>query len=158
MTNTRVLITGGAGFIGSHLTDLLLESGFHVRILDCLSYQVHQDTRIPDYLIPEAELIAGDIRDRETVARALSGIDAVVHMASVVGVSQSMYEIVRYTEHNEVGTAVLLDALTRHPVERLVCASSMSVYGEGLARRANGGESEGSCEPGGVCRVAMVVT
>src|SRR5579883_369072 len=138
MKHLHVLITGGAGFIGSHLTDLLLDAGCAVRILDCLSPQVHPGGRVPGYLNPDAELIVGDIRHRETVERALGGIDAVVHLASAVGVGQSMYEIVRYTEVNELGTANLLEALARRPVDRLVCASSMSVYGEGMARRSDG--------------------
>lgn len=136
--NKRVLITGGAGFIGSHLTDLLLSSGCSVRILDCLSAQVHPGGAAPDYLDPEAELVAGDLRDAGSVARALDGVDVVFHLAAAVGVGQSMYDIVRYTGVNEVGTAVLLEALAKHPVERLVCASSMSIYGEGLARRLDG--------------------
>jgi dTDP-L-rhamnose 4-epimerase len=134
----RVLITGGAGFIGSHVTDLLLSSGNAVRILDSLSPQVHRHSSVPDYLAKDAELVVGDIRDRETVERALNGVDAVIHLAAAVGVGQSMYEIVPYTDVNDLGTAVLMDALARRPVERLVCASSMSIYGEGLARRRNG--------------------
>jgi len=134
----RVLITGGAGFIGSHLTDLLLSTGASVRLLDCLSPQVHEHASVPGYLSKDAELVVGDVRDREAVERALNGVDAVVHLASAVGVGQSMYEIVSYTDINERGTAVLLEALARRPVERLVCASSMSIYGEGLASRSDG--------------------
>jgi dTDP-L-rhamnose 4-epimerase len=134
----RVLITGGAGFIGSHVTDLLLASGYSIRILDNLSPQVHGPNPELRYLNTDAELIVGDVRDVATVERALLGIDAVVHLASAVGVGQSMYEILAYTQTNDVGTAVLLDALARRPVERLVVASSMSVYGEGMARRADG--------------------
>jgi len=137
-TIQRVLITGGAGFIGSHVADLLLSAGYHVRILDCLSPQVHRNKSVPDYLNRHAELLVGDLRNRETVEGALRGIDAVIHLAAAVGVGQSMYEIVSYTEINELGTAVLLNALARFPVGRLVCASSMSIYGEGLARQANG--------------------
>src|SRR5690242_9031289 len=135
---TRVLITGGAGFIGSHLTDLLLANRYSVRVLDNLCPQVHPQQKRPAYLDPEAELIVGDIRDANAVERALHGVDAVVHLAASVGVGQSMYEIASYTQVNEVGTAVLLEGLARRPVERLVCASSMSIYGEGLAKRANG--------------------
>ncbi|HVX91702.1 MAG TPA: NAD-dependent epimerase/dehydratase family protein [Xanthobacteraceae bacterium] len=134
----RVLITGGAGFIGSHVTDVLLASGYRVRILDALSPQVHPNGEPPDYLDRNAELIVGDIRDRVAVERALDGVDAVIHLAAAVGVGQSMYEIASYTEVNDLGTAVLLQALTRRPVDRLVCASSMSVYGEGLASRSDG--------------------
>ncbi len=134
----RILITGGAGFIGSHITDLLLSSGYAVRILDALSPQIHGQTERPDYLNEDAELIVDDIRDRDAVSRALAGVDAVIHLAAAVGVGQSMYEIVSYTATNDLGTAVLLEALSRYPVERLVCASSMSIYGEGLARRSDG--------------------
>jgi dTDP-L-rhamnose 4-epimerase len=134
----RVLVTGGAGFIGSHVTDLLLSSGYSVRLLDNLSQQVHPDGLRPTYLTPEVELIVGDVRDKDVLERALRGIDAVVHLAAAVGVGQSMYEISSYTDTNDVGTAVLLEALARRPVERLVCASSMSIYGEGSARRRDG--------------------
>jgi dTDP-L-rhamnose 4-epimerase len=135
----RVLITGGAGFIGSHLADELLEHGYQVRALDNLSEQVHgPGTNRPSYLSPEVELIDGDVRDPETVRRALAGIDAVFHFAAMVGVGQSMYEIERYTGVNNLGTAVLLEALIEKPVERLVVASSMSIYGEGLYRDADG--------------------
>lgn len=135
----RVLITGGAGFIGSHLADLVLQQGHSVRILDSLSPQVHGDVDgRPPYLTGEAELVAADIRDPLAVRRALEGVDAVVHLAAAVGVGQSMYRIADYTAINELGTAVLLEALLAHPVERLVVASSMSVYGEGLARAADG--------------------
>src|SRR3954462_13445638 len=119
----RILITGGAGFIGSHLADLLLSTGASVRLLDCLSPQVHPHGSVPDYVNKDTELVVGDIRDREAVERALNGVDAVVHLASAVGVGQSMYEVVSYTDINERGTAVLLEALAHRPVERLVCAS-----------------------------------
>jgi dTDP-L-rhamnose 4-epimerase len=134
----RVLITGGAGFIGSHVADLLLSCGYAVTILDKLSPQVHGNGRAARYVSPESELVIGDICDPEAVGAALNKVDAVVHLAAEVGVGQSMYEIVSYTRTNDLGTAVLLEALARHPVERLVCASSMSIYGEGLARRPNG--------------------
>src|SRR5919202_45466 len=135
----QVLITGGAGFIGSHLADELLSHGHRVRALDSLSDQVHGARRErPEYLGREVELIVGDVRDRETVRRALNGVDAVFHLASAVGVGQSMYEIVHYTGVNNLGTAVLLEALIERPVERLIVASSMSLYGEGLYRAADG--------------------
>jgi dTDP-L-rhamnose 4-epimerase len=135
----RILITGGAGFVGSHLADRLLERGDHVRALDNLSVQVHgPDKKRPDYLDPAVELIVGDVRDPDVVRRALDGIDAVFHLAAAVGVGQSMYEVARYVEVNNLGTAVLLEALLKHPVERLVVASSMSLYGEGLYRTADG--------------------
>lgn len=139
MGGRRVLITGGAGFIGSHLADHLLERGDAVRALDFLSPQVHgPDARRPDYLDPDVELVVADVRDREAVRRALRGADAVVHLAAAVGVGQSMYEVERYVSVNDVGTAVLLEALVERPVERLVVASSMSLYGEGLYRDAEG--------------------
>lgn len=137
----RILITGGAGFIGSHLADELLVHGYHVRVLDNLSEQVHGPggTR-PGYLSPEVELMEGDVRDAEAVRKALQGIDAVFHFAAMVGVGQSMYEIERYTSVNNLGTAVLLEALAEKPVERLTVASSMSIYGEGLYRNPEGAE------------------
>src|SRR5215212_629496 len=132
-----VLITGGAGFIGSHLADALLQRGHRVRVLDNLDPQVHGDERRrPDYLDPEVELVTGDVRDPAAVEKALRGIDAVFHFAAKVGVGQSMYAVDNYTDVNNRGTAVLLEALIQHPVESFVVASSMSIYGEGLYRNA----------------------
>jgi dTDP-L-rhamnose 4-epimerase len=127
----QVLITGGAGFIGSHLASDLLDHGWRVRALDNLTPQVHDRPGRPEYLDPDVELVVGDVRDETAVQRALHGVDAVVHLAARVGVGQSMYEMAEYTSVNAFGTAVLLEALTEHPVERLLVASSMSVYGEG---------------------------
>jgi dTDP-L-rhamnose 4-epimerase len=139
MQAKRVLITGGAGFIGSHLADDLLACGYRVRALDNLAEQVHGSSRArPSYLHDDIELVVGDVRDREIVKRALIDIDAVFHFAAAVGVGQSMYEIAHYTEVNNLGTAVLLEALIEKPVERLVVASSMSIYGEGLYRTRTG--------------------
>ena len=130
---TRVLITGGAGFIGSHTADLLLEAGYEVRLLDNLSPQVHGPSRQPPaYLDSGAELIVGDVTDPAALDRTLRGVDLVLHLAASVGVGQSMYDMVSYVRNNEVGTATLLEALAKRPVARLVVASSMSVYGEGL--------------------------
>jgi dTDP-L-rhamnose 4-epimerase len=135
----RILLTGGAGFIGSHVTDLLLASGYDVRVLDNLNPQVHgADATRPDYLDSDAELIVGDVRDRELVDTALRGVDGVIHLAAAVGVGQSMYDIVSYVDVNEGGTAVLMEALSKRPVERLVVASSMSIYGEGSAQGERG--------------------
>ena len=134
----RILITGGAGFIGSHLADELLSVGYHVRALDSLVAQVHEQRTRPAYLDPEVELIVGDVRNPDAVARALDHVDAVVHLAAQVGVGQSMYQIADYTSTNVVGTSTLLEALIRRPVERLVVASSMSLYGEGLYRKPDG--------------------
>jgi dTDP-L-rhamnose 4-epimerase len=132
---TRVLITGGAGFIGSHTSDVLLDAGYQVTLLDNLTPQVHGPARQPpSYLNPEADLIVGDVTDPAAVDRALRGVDLVLHLASTVGVGQSMYDMVSYVQNNEVGTATLLEALAKRPVARLVVASSMSVYGEGLCR------------------------
>jgi len=135
----HILITGGAGFIGSHLADHLLQDGHVVRALDNLSPQVHGESATrPDYLDAEVELIEGDVRDRQTVVRALDGIDAVYHFAAAVGVGQSMYQVGHYTSTNNIGTAVLLEEVIRRPVQRLIVASSMSVYGEGLYQRKDG--------------------
>jgi dTDP-L-rhamnose 4-epimerase len=135
----HVLITGGAGFIGSHLADALLSRGHRVRALDNLSPQVHgHEEQRPGYLDPEVELIVGDVRDPAAVRRALQGVDVVYHLAAAVGVGQSMYEIAQYTSVNNLGTAILLEALAAAPVQRLVVASSMSLYGEGLYRRRDG--------------------
>jgi dTDP-L-rhamnose 4-epimerase len=134
-----VLITGGAGFIGSHLADALLRRGHRVRLLDSVDPQVHGQERLrPDYLNDDAELIEGDVRDADAVSRALAGVDVVFHLAACVGVGQSMYDVARYTDVNNRGTAVLLEALIAKPVEALVVASSMSIYGEGLYRDAQG--------------------
>jgi dTDP-L-rhamnose 4-epimerase len=136
--NGTILITGGAGFIGSHLADELLAHGWRVRALDNLTPQVHENGDRPGYLDADVELVVGDVRDADCVRRALDGADAVVHLAARVGVGQSMYEIADYTSVNDGGTAVLLQALLDHPVQQLVVASSMSVYGEGLYAGADG--------------------
>jgi dTDP-L-rhamnose 4-epimerase len=133
-----ILITGGAGFIGSHLGDELLGAGYRVRVLDSLVPQVHEQRARPRYLDDEVELVVGDVRNREVLRKALDGIDAVFHLAAQVGVGQSMYQIAEYTSTNVVGTAVLLEELAERPVERLIVASSMSIYGEGLYRDSAG--------------------
>ncbi len=135
----RILITGGAGFIGSHLADELLAKNYSIRVLDNLSPQVHgPDQKKPAYLDPDIELIVGDVRDRDVVRRALSKVDAVFHFAAMVGVGQSMYEIEKYTSVNNTGTAVLLEAIMESSVQRLVVASSMSIYGEGSYQTESG--------------------
>jgi dTDP-L-rhamnose 4-epimerase len=135
----HILITGGAGFIGSHLADQLLREGHRVRALDNLSPQVHgPSAKRPAYLDDDVELVVADVRDPAVCRRALLGIDAVYHFAAAVGVGQSMYEIARYTEINNLGTANLLEAASRGGIEKLVVASSMSLYGEGLYRDASG--------------------
>lgn len=136
---TRILITGGAGFIGSHLADELLQHGYRVRVLDALSAQVHgAGQRRPQYLHEDVELQIGDVRDPAAVHRALRGVEAVYHFAAAVGVGQSMYEVAHYTSINNLGTAVLLEQLAKHPLQRLIVASSMSIYGEGAYRDAAG--------------------
>src|SRR3954463_6950005 len=108
----RVLITGGAGFIGSHAADALLAAGYQVRLLDNLSPQVHGPERQrPSYLDRQAELITGGITDALAVERALRGVDMVLHLAASVGVGQSMYDIAPYVRTNELGTAILLEAV-----------------------------------------------
>ena len=135
----KILITGGAGFIGSHLADELLRHGYRVRVLDVLCPQVHGEGAVrPDYLDPEAEFRIGDVENPAAVNAALQGVDGVYHFAAKVGVGQSMYQIGDYTRANNLGTAVLLEALAQNPVERIVVASSMSVYGEGLYRDRDG--------------------
>jgi dTDP-L-rhamnose 4-epimerase len=128
----NILVTGGAGFIGSHLVDALIERGHRVRILDSLVEQVHGNSA-PSHLNTAAEFIRGDICDPQAIASALDGIDVVYHEAAEVGVGQSMYEIVRYVKANDLGTAVLLEEMIKRPSQfkKLVVASSMSIYGEG---------------------------
>lgn len=128
----KILITGGAGFVGSHLADALLERGHTVRVYDSLSPQVHP-SGIPSYLSPEIEFIEGDVRDPERLADAVSGVDVIFHLAAAVGVGQSMYEIARYMSANTLGTANLLQTLVggKANIEKLIVASSMSIYGEG---------------------------
>lgn len=133
-----VLVTGGAGFIGRSVTRELLRRGNRVRVLDSLIEQVHGDHERPEDLPEDAELIVGDIRNKDVVARSLKDIDSVIHLAAEVGVGQSMYAVERYTSVNETGSAVLFEALIDHPVRRVVTASSMSIYGEGLYRDADG--------------------
>ncbi len=137
----NILITGGAGFVGSHLADALLECGHNVRIFDNLTEQVHPDG-VPVYLSPEAELVRGNIQDAAAVRRALEGTEVVFHMAAAVGVGQSMYEIEHYMGTNTQGTAVLLQELLnrKNQVQKLVLASSMSIYGEGKYMCAGCGE------------------
>jgi dTDP-L-rhamnose 4-epimerase len=131
----NILVTGGAGFIGSHLVDALLERGHRVRILDSIVEQVHGD-KVPAHLNKDAEFIRADVCDPGAVSQALDGIDVVYHEAAEVGVGQSMYEIVRYVKANDLGTAVLLEEMIKRPgqFKKLCVASSMSIYGEGAYR------------------------
>ena len=127
----KTLVTGGAGFIGSHLVRALLDRGDEVVVLDSLEPQVHGDT--PPDIPAGVELIVGDVGDAEAADRALQGVERVVHLAAAVGVGQSMYEIARYTERNTMETARFLErVVAQRPMPlRLVVASSMSIYGEG---------------------------
>ncbi|HEY5429157.1 MAG TPA: SDR family NAD(P)-dependent oxidoreductase [Solirubrobacteraceae bacterium] len=136
----RVLVTGGAGFIGSHVVELLLEQGYEVVVYDALVDQVHRGAG-PVYVPDGAQFIHGDVRDRDSLCAALQGIEAVVHLAAEVGVGQSMYEISRYVDANTSGTGVLLDLIANQKTEvrRIVVASSMSIYGEGTYRCATHG-------------------
>jgi dTDP-L-rhamnose 4-epimerase len=139
----RVLVTGGAGFVGSHLVDALLARGDRVRILDNLDSQVHgPDRRKPAWVPADAEFIQGDMRSADDVRRSVRDIDIVYHLAAAVGVGQSMYQVADYTAVNTLGTAHLLQSLVdeRGEVEKLIVASSMSIYGEGRYARPDGRE------------------
>jgi dTDP-L-rhamnose 4-epimerase len=126
----RILVTGGAGFVGSHVVDALLEQGHEVRAVDALLPAAHRAR--PDYLDRRAEWITGDLRTAETAARAVAGVDAVSHQASMVGLGTDIGDIADYVAHNDLGTAVLVRALAASGFAgRLVLASSMVVYGEG---------------------------
>ncbi|OQP85272.1 nucleoside-diphosphate-sugar epimerase [Rhizobium rhizosphaerae] len=127
---SKILVTGGCGFIGRHVTEELLDQGYEVRILDAMIDQVHGDAEAETPAA--AEIIQADVRDKAAVSAALEGVESVVHLAAEVGVGQSMYEIARYVGGNDLGTAVLLEAMIDRPIRRIVVASSMSVYGEGL--------------------------
>lgn len=129
----KILVTGGAGFIGSFLVDKLIEQDHDVRIFDNIEPQVHPNGKEPDYLNKKAEFIKGDICDQEALTNAIQGIDIIFHQAAMVGVGQSMYQIKRYVNANTMGTANLMDILVnkKHNVKKVIVASSMSVYGEG---------------------------
>ncbi|WP_108396151.1 NAD-dependent epimerase/dehydratase family protein [Devosia submarina] len=132
----QILVTGGCGFIGRYVTEELLEQGYRVRILDSFVDQVHGEAAAS---VPNGvELIRADVRDKAVVTDALRDIDGVIHLAAEVGVGQSMYEIARYVGGNDLGTAVLLEAMIDTPIKRIVVASSMSVYGEGLYQSQDG--------------------
>ena len=128
----RILVTGGAGFIGSHLVDALVDKGYYVKILDNLERQVHGNKK-PGYLNPKAEFIHGDIRDEKFLGKALEDIDVVFHQAALVGIGQSMYQIKNYVDINCLGTAKLLQLITEKnfDVKKLILASSVTIYGEG---------------------------
>jgi dTDP-L-rhamnose 4-epimerase len=130
----KVLVTGGAGFIGSHTVEVLIEFGYHVIILDSLEPQVHGEKwKPPDYASKDATFIHNDIRNLKLLKKIIREVDAIIHLAAIVGVGQSMYQIKRYVDVNTNGTANLLNALVNeeNDVKKLVVASSMSIYGEG---------------------------
>jgi dTDP-L-rhamnose 4-epimerase len=134
----NILVTGGAGFIGSHLVDALTSEGHRVRILDSLADEVHGGT-VPAHLNSDAEFIHGTVCDPATVESAMDGIEAVFHLAAELGLGRSMYQVRRFVTGNDLGTAVLLEELIkrRDQVKKLIVASSMSLYGEGPYRCAN---------------------
>lgn len=135
-----VLVTGGAGFIGQHLSRALLARGARVRVLDNFSPQIHMTDTLPSDLAERVELFQGDVRDRDVLRSAVDGVEKIVHLAAETGTGQSMYEIDRYFGVNVQGTATLLDLLQNDPcgeaVRTLVVASSRAIYGEGAYRCA----------------------
>ena len=131
---SKILVTGGAGFIGSHIVDRLIADNHQVVVLDNLEPQVHgADDSLPEYYNHDARFIKGDVRRIEDIRKALDGVDVIFHQAAMVGVGQSMYQIRKYTEVSTLGTANLLEAVLerRDQIEKLIVASSMSIYGEG---------------------------
>jgi dTDP-L-rhamnose 4-epimerase len=137
----NILVTGGAGFIGSHLVDGLIEKGHNVRVLDALVSQVHgTNPTWPIWLSTEIDRIHGDVRDQSIWPKILKDVDVIYHLAAEVGVGQSMYEMTRYMSANTLGTTMMLEQLTRgkYHVQKLIVASSMSIYGEGAYIRHNG--------------------
>ncbi|GJL77334.1 MAG: nucleoside-diphosphate-sugar epimerase [Nitrospinaceae bacterium] len=130
----KILVTGGAGFIGSHTVDALVERGDTVRVYDNLTEQVHGVNAVkPAYLHKDAEFIKGDVRDRDGLKKAIEGVEIIIHDAAEVGVGQSMYSIDQFISTNVQGTGILWDILVndKHSVEKVLVASSMSLYGEG---------------------------
>ena len=136
MSISTVLVTGGAGYIGSHLVDALVAREYRVTVLDNLEPQVHRSGTWPSYANPKAEYVRGDVRDRAVFEPLVLDADAVVHFGAAVSVGQSMYQVDRYVDVNTRGTAVLLDILVnaRHHVQKVLVASSIGVYGEGAYR------------------------
>lgn len=128
---THVLVTGGAGFVGSHIVDHYVDEGYDVTVIDNLTEQVHDET--PDYLNEEVEYVWGDVRDKDLMRDHLEKTDVLNHQASAVGVGQSMYEVEKYVDVNTMGTAQILDLIVNEEMdlEKMVVASSMSIYGEG---------------------------
>jgi dTDP-L-rhamnose 4-epimerase len=134
MTAQKVLVTGGCGFIGSHTVDLLVAKSYDVTIIDNLEPQVHgSKAKLPEYVNNKATVILDDFRNKNLLKKIFREVDAVIHLAAMVGVGQSMYNIEQYVDTNTRGSALLLDLLVneKHSVKKLVVASSMSIYGEG---------------------------
>ncbi len=147
----KILVTGGAGFIGSHLVDALVAEGQSVRVLDSLDPQVHgANADWPSHANKKAEYLRGDVRDAAIVRRALEGVEIVIHDAAAVGVAQSMYEIVSYVSANSLGAAVLLEEIVNRKgqIKRMVVASSMSIYGEGAYLDSDGRIASPGLRPG----------
>jgi len=141
MSIRSVLVTGGAGYIGSHLVDRLVRDGYDVTVLDALEPQVHRSGTWPSYANARARYIRGDVRDRALFEPLVVAADAVVHFAAAVSIGQSMYQVDRYVDVNTRGTALLLDILVnaKHHVQKVLVASSIGVYGEGAYRCAQCG-------------------
>jgi len=134
----NILITGGAGFIGSNLGLALIEKGYNVTVLDILSPQIHGDNAEENSFLflkikGKVAFIQGCVTSREDWQKAIKGQDAIIHLAAETGTGQSMYEIEKYTRVNIGGTAIMLDLLANHPhqVKKIIIASSRSIYGEG---------------------------
>src|SRR5215210_6290402 len=149
MSIRDVLVTGGAGYIGSHLVDALVARDYQVTVLDILEPQVHRSGTWPSYANPKARYIQGDVRDRAVFEPLVLESEAVVHFAAAVSVGQSMYQVDRYVDVNTRGTALLLDILVnaKHHVEKVVVASSIGVYGEGAYRCATHGDVAPTIRP-----------
>src|SRR5919112_3384500 len=141
MSISKVLVTGGAGYIGSHLVDALVGREYDVTVLDNLEPQVHRSGGWPSYANRAARYVRGDVRDRAVFEPLVLAADAVVHFGAAVSVGQSMYQVDRYVDVNTRGTALLLDILvnSKHKVEKVIVASSIGVYGEGAYRCATHG-------------------
>src|SRR5690349_7378873 len=137
----KVLVTGGAGYIGSHLVDRLVAQEYEVTVLDSLEPQVHRSGTWPSYANAKAHYVQGDVRDRAAFEPLVLAADAVVHFGAAVSIGQSMYQVDRYVDVNTRGTALLLDILvnTKHKVEKVLVASSIGVYGEGAYECATHG-------------------
>jgi dTDP-L-rhamnose 4-epimerase len=149
MTTRKVLVTGGAGYIGSHLVDALVDRGDEVVVLDALVPQVHRSGTWPSYANARARYVRGDVRDRAVLQPLVLDADAVVHFAAAVSIGQAMYQIDRYVDVNTRATALLLDILVNesHRVTKVIVASSIGVYGEGAYRCARDGAQYPTIRP-----------